>query len=271
MESRDNFLDCIRALAVLLVFCTHYHGLLPGGTDGVSVFFCLSGFLICRILLRIDLSPLTIAKFIFRRFMRVWPMLAFQVSITIVLMWFLKPNLIDKLAPDIFHILTFTGGYSSWVGYSPAVLWTLRAEFWFYVLFPLALFAAGKQHVLKLAVIGIVIGLSSKYLIGHTDTGPFAMYLGWMTALTPMLVYLDNLMFGVVCAALIERRSNAVGIFRSPWFLWLPAAIIVLMALDRFVDYNVLFYAETSGAALLTACIVLHLSLIHISEPTRPY
>lgn len=77
--SRDNFYDCIRALAAALVFLTHDGAILPGGSIGVSIFFCLSGFLITRILLRLpELSIVNIAKFIFRRFMRVWPLMMFQ-------------------------------------------------------------------------------------------------------------------------------------------------------------------------------------------------
>jgi peptidoglycan/LPS O-acetylase OafA/YrhL len=50
------------------------HELLRGGSIGVSIFSCLSGFLITRILLRLpELSILNVGKFIFRRFMRVWP------------------------------------------------------------------------------------------------------------------------------------------------------------------------------------------------------
>src|ERR1700751_4861100 len=53
---RNHFLDCVRTLAVFLVLAVHAH-LLVGGGIGVSIFFCLSGYLIATILLHIDPSP----------------------------------------------------------------------------------------------------------------------------------------------------------------------------------------------------------------------
>jgi peptidoglycan/LPS O-acetylase OafA/YrhL len=266
MGERDNFYDCIRALAVALVFFTHYRGWLPGGTIGVSVFFCLSGFLICGILLRIDLTTPNIAKFIFRRFMRVWPMMAFQVFLVLALMRALQPDLVAKYVPATWGLLTFTEGYSSWVGLGPAVLWTLRAEFWFYVLFPIVLCIAGKRHILQVVISGIAFGVAAKYLIGHGFTGPLASlpYAAKFVPILHTLVYLDNLMFGALCACLIERRSKIILYFRNRAFLWVPICVICLMATDPFVDYTALFYAETSAAALLTAIIILH----HTAHPT---
>jgi hypothetical protein len=94
MAGRDNFLDCIRALSVTMVFAVHYHLLMPGGTIGVSAFFCLSGYLIARILLCLpEFSISNICKFIFRRFMRVWPLTALQVAVVWVLMTLTHPEL----------------------------------------------------------------------------------------------------------------------------------------------------------------------------------
>ena len=128
-----------------------------------------------------------------------------------------------------FHILTFTD-YSSWVGYGPAVLWTLRAEFWFYVLFPLILMIVRKRHVLKVAVAGILIGIVAKYQIGHTSRG-----LGNLAALSFTLEYLDNLMLGAVCAILIERKASIVRHFSSRLFLWLPIVLIGWAATDHII------------------------------------
>jgi peptidoglycan/LPS O-acetylase OafA/YrhL len=74
MRGRDTYYDYIRAFAALLVLFCH-KGKLPGGSIGVSIFFCLSGFLITRILIGLpDLSLTNIAKFIFRRWMRIFPL-----------------------------------------------------------------------------------------------------------------------------------------------------------------------------------------------------
>src|ERR1700744_3382242 len=170
-DSRDGFLDCIRAFAVFLVFATHFQGWLPGGTIGVSVFFCLSGYLITRILLGIDLSPYNVCAFIFRRFMRVWPMMMFQIGLTGILIWFLEPDLFDNFVGDAPKLMTFTWGYSRWEGFSPAVLWTLRAEFWFYVFFPIFLACVGKRHILKLIFACIIASVAAKYLVGHNFEG----------------------------------------------------------------------------------------------------
>jgi len=44
------------------------------------MFFCLSGFLITQLLQQLpEFSRVNVAIFIFRRFMRVWPLMAFQV------------------------------------------------------------------------------------------------------------------------------------------------------------------------------------------------
>jgi peptidoglycan/LPS O-acetylase OafA/YrhL len=48
---------------VALVLFTHYRGWVPGGSIGVSIFFCLSGLLICRILIGLpELSPPNIVR-----------------------------------------------------------------------------------------------------------------------------------------------------------------------------------------------------------------
>jgi peptidoglycan/LPS O-acetylase OafA/YrhL len=202
MGQRDNFYDCIRALAAVLVLFTHYNGWLPGGSLGVSMFFCLSGFLICRILLGIELSPSNIGCFIFRRFMRVWPLMAFQILLVLLCMALWAPQNLPKYLPDIDGLITFTRGYRIWVGGSPAVLWTLRAEFWFYVLFPLVLCAAGKARVAGCIFGGIAIAWLSKVLIGHNHEGwlnQFGIFTRPLAKTEPFvftLVYLDQLMYG---------------------------------------------------------------------------
>jgi peptidoglycan/LPS O-acetylase OafA/YrhL len=252
---RDNFLDCVRALAATLVVFTHYRVWLPGGSIGVSVFFALSGFLICRILLRIELTPPNIAKFIFRRFMRVWPMMAVQLALTLVLMALLAPQNLPKLLPDIPGLLTFTSGYHIWVGVSPAVLWTLRAEFWFYIVFPLAMLCCGKSRLVRMILTGIAVSWLCKFMVGHNGEGFYPVKLGPAHF---TLIYLDQLMYGAVAAILIERGDIRLAGLRHRAFLWLPLCAIALLATPRFTGYDVNWYLQTSAASLLTVILILH-------------
>lgn len=261
MTHRDNLLDCVRALAVTLVVFTHYHAWMPGGSIGVSVFFCLSGFLITGILLRLpELSPNNIARFIFRRFMRVWPMMAFQLLLVLALMAVLAPGKLHSYTHSLFALITFTGGYDKWVGYSPAVLWTLRAEFWFYVLFPITLCAAGRDHAVKVIVAGIVIGWAAKFFLGHGFEGYFGPDLsrGARRIIFPVLhtfVYLDQLMYGALIGVFAQKKVRFVG---SRLALWIPVAAICLLGTIPFYAYDLIWYAQTSVAALLTAVIIWH-------------
>jgi peptidoglycan/LPS O-acetylase OafA/YrhL len=245
-----------------MVLFTHYRGWLPGGSIGVSVFFCLSGFLITRILLRLpDISFGNVAKFIFRRFMRVWPLMAFQIVLVLICMAILEPENLDKYLPFVQGLLTFTNGYGPWVGLSPAVLWTLRAEFWFYVLFPCVLFAVGRKRIVGVIVTGIVIGWLSKFLIGHTMDGWLAHFDALGPRLPPIyftLVYLDQLMWGAACAVIIEQQWPLLRFFRHNAVLWLSLMALFLLATIPYKTYNWIWYLQTSDAALWTGIIILH-------------
>src|SRR4030088_2853404 len=129
---RDNYYDYIRALAALLVLFVH-EGKLPGGSIGVSIFFCLSGFLITRILIGLpELSFLNLAKFIFRRWMRIFPLYLAAILATYFLMRQFRPDSLPTFTNYLPDLLTFTC-YPANAGYSAAVFWTLHAEVWFYV------------------------------------------------------------------------------------------------------------------------------------------
>ena len=254
MQERDNFYDCIRALAATLVFLTHA-GILSGGSIGVSIFFCLSGFLITRILLRLpELSIINATKFIFRRFMRVWPMMMFQILLTVATVAWLYPDYLASYARDILKMGTFTGGYSTFVegAASPLLLWTLRAEFWFYVFYPLVLMIVGRDRLPWIAGAAIILSWYLKFSIGHAGRGlgPFNY----------TFIYLDQLMYGALCSYVIERKSDVARvIFRYRTIaVWLPFVGILVLSTLGFKGYDWTWYAETSAAAILTAPMMLH-------------
>ena len=156
---RMEALDGIRALSALSVFAYHcraYHEKLPGGGNGVEVFFILSGFLITLLLYREwdSKGSIDFVSFYWRRFVRLVPAAAFFfVALWVYMVAFghepllqrnaflagLTPVDIVKGAALHFNSLTnywLTGGEP----YTPIThLWTLSVEQQFYMAWPLAM------------------------------------------------------------------------------------------------------------------------------------
>jgi peptidoglycan/LPS O-acetylase OafA/YrhL len=233
----------------------------PGGSIGVSILFCLSGLLICRILIGLpELSPPNIARFIFRRFMRVWPMMAFQIILVLGLMMLLHPLDVANYQPLLPGLPTFTSSYGAWVGLSPAVLWTLRAEFWFYVLFAAAFYFTGLRRFSGLILVAIIMSWIAKFRLGLAGSLPF----GFQPAVHT-LVYLDQLMYGALCASIIETSPSWLRYLQHRALLWVPLIAIFLLSAIPFKEYDWIWYAQTSAAALCTAVMLLH----HSANPVR--
>jgi peptidoglycan/LPS O-acetylase OafA/YrhL len=269
---RNNFLDCIRAIAALLVLAVHAN-LLPGGGIGVSMFFCLSGYLIATILLQIK-SPLppNLCKFVFRRFMRIWPLMAVQIVLTAVLLAVVTPdNLIAVEIPDqlsdylnsIPALLTFTNSTNATFILSRSVLWTLQAEFWFYVLMATVLYVGGRRAVLWLAIAGLALPWLTKLNV---------VQLPGSLPMRYTFVYFDQLMIGVVCAFAIENDGRwARALFSSRVAcLWTPLVAIAALSTLKFIGFDLTWYLASSAAAYLTAVTIIHQSVCPLKGDYEP-
>ena len=260
MTERDNYYDYIRALAALLVLFGH-KGKMPGGAIGVSIFFCLSGFLITQILIALPtLSLSNLTKFIFRRWMRIYPLYVAALGATYLLMHYYRPESLQEFTSELPGMLTFTH-LPSWTGYVAAVGWTLHAEFWFYVCFPFIFAVTYRRGLLPLAIgLLIVASVLAKIFAGHGEPAK------WLTGNDQWLtvIYLDQLMYGALCAFLIARQSPVIQLFASRWWFW--GTLLVSLAMGKllpFKGYDVYWYLKTSGAALLCAIAILH----HAARP----
>lgn len=257
MGGRDTYFDYIRALAALLVLFGH-KGKMPGGFIGVSIFFCLSGFLITRILIGLpDLSLANLGKFIFRRWMRIFPLYLAAIIATYFLMREFRPDSLETFRAFIPGMLTFTS-YPSNVGFSAAIFWTLHAEFWFYVTFPFVFAVCYPRNLMMpVAVALIAASIVAKASLGHVAASAFTP---WLT-----VIYLDQLMFGCICALLISRQSGLIAAFKSKWWFWSALTINILIGkLAHYRLFDALWYFETSGAALLCAVAIMH----HAASPS---
>jgi len=168
---RLSFLDQMRALAIIPVMICHSHSSwLPGGGVGVGIFFALSGFLISKILLDAeDFGPRAAARFVFRRFMRIYP--AYLVAMFSALMLALKfdqerAQTIWQAMPDLLLMVDVP---SHWAGYATGVIWTLLVEFSFYATVPIAMLLFGRREGLLILCI---------YLLTHAVLDPFVTMRG---------------------------------------------------------------------------------------------
>lgn len=208
-------LDGIRTLAVAAVVLYHLSpNLAPGGMQGVTVFFVLSGYLITRLLLtehegtgRIDLKG-----FWQRRLRRLIPAIVTVIVATAALCTLFNHVMLTKMRPDIIPSALFLNNwwqifnqqsYFNAVG-DPSPLthfWSLAIEMQFYLVWPVALMLALRagqperrigRAALALAAVSAVEmailynpGTDPSRIYYGTDTRAFSLLLGAWLALVP--------------------------------------------------------------------------------------
>ena len=205
--SRRNFgLDLVRALAVSMVVLGHYcdYPFRSLGGYGVSIFFALSGYLIGAILARqfaggAHVSWHDLVIFWQRRWYRTLPNYALSL-VAFALLASLTIGLVRQAWEFVFFVQNLAWPIPGFFVYS----WSLAVEEWFYLLFPLLVFALGKgiKHAFAISVAGfIIVPIALRAIRG--DAG------FWDEALEQVVAYrLDAIMYGVVMAVVRQRASR---------------------------------------------------------------
>ena len=197
MEPRaSNSYDFVRFCAASAVLVSHHFALsqlpeplVPGygdnlGVLGVQVFFCLSGFLICRSLQK----STDWALFASARFLRIFPNLTFSLTATSVatLLWYSNYSHIGKHIKFVVgNLLMFFRGVTYIIPgvfedakASPAIngpLWSLPFELWLYVLLFLFFLVGGRRISLWVLAGAVVLSVvwGATPTIGDITIGPF--------------------------------------------------------------------------------------------------
>ncbi|RYE14264.1 MAG: acyltransferase, partial [Rickettsiales bacterium] len=150
-------LDLIRCIAIVFVLIDHSLILMPEfkykenvrnyfGTIGVELFFCLSGFLIGTILLKVLISNNsyninTILNFWIRRWLRTLPAYWFYFFLYTLLAVILRYKEFDKFNLNSgLQSLFFVRSLFFPLAIHFEVSWSLAIEEWFYLIVPLFLF-----------------------------------------------------------------------------------------------------------------------------------
>lgn len=154
-----NALTGLRAIAALAVFAHHFMELMdckviggPVGGIGVSFFFVLSGFILVYVY-KDRLNKTTTPKFYFTRFVRIWPLHA----VCLLLIAWLLPSFLP--ATELPWLRAFShwslvqAWYptANWIECYNGVAWSISAEAFFYLVFPLLLLGSSRQFWMKYA------------------------------------------------------------------------------------------------------------------------
>lgn len=241
MAERTSGLDVCRSIAILLVLSGHLlahsqpnpllrqAGFL--GLFGVDLFYCLSGFLIGRILLAESQSwhrePASgLLGFWFRRWMRTLPLYYFYLAVLLHLNW-TRVNSLGAQLPYLFFCQNLAAPMP--VYYGPSVWpmpifyglsWSLAVEEWFYLLFPLVLMlflglgaSARRAALLAVAVFCIVPFGLRWYMPPHiAELGNFDEELRHV-----VIFRLDALGMGVLAAYLFIYERSRFNVLRRLW------------------------------------------------------
>jgi peptidoglycan/LPS O-acetylase OafA/YrhL len=150
-------IDGFRAIAVISVIGFHYFPeIFTGGFIGVDIFFVISGFLICSIIINsIENNEFSFKKFYGARIRRIFPTLILVLVFVCIFGYIVfLPTEYKNLAKHIFGgafyitnlLLANEGGYFDTNNmFKPLLhLWSLGIEEQFYIILPVILFFANK-------------------------------------------------------------------------------------------------------------------------------
>jgi peptidoglycan/LPS O-acetylase OafA/YrhL len=236
-------LDGLRFLAVSGVMIGHWYmtseNLLVLGpylaSAGVNLFFVLSGFLICRILISNQDSEQghlhTLKVFYARRFLRIFPLYYG------VLFWCLV-FAVPFARQYFISLVTYTANYQvgltkGWLA-SMTHLWSLCVEEQFYLVTPfLILFFSRKYH---LALFGSLIAISLVFKLGCLLLIADQELAGWITySFTPGCI--DAFAMGGILAYLSlydQRRLSTI--LTKYW--WVFVALGIANVVIHFGDFG---------------------------------
>ena len=170
-------------------------------------------------------------------------------------LWLIKSRHFVEVLTIVPELLTFSLPLGNLPGMGFAVLWTLAVEFWFYVSFPILLLVSrGTRHLYAVLFVAAVASLGAKMA----------------EIQVPVFLYYDHFLIGV----LVYAFANSVSVptfaqTRRAAFVGL-AIILVMAAIPYPGQWNSAWYAQSLGAAVGTAIILLAAANTRIFPQTLP-
>ena len=226
------------------------------GTFGVTVFFVLSGFIL-TVTYRDMLSTPTVGKvwnFFVARFARVYPLYL------LVLLWVTPRKIVTIGAPFDESWLAHLFAIQAWFGIPFAYQWngpgwSIGVEFFFYALFPLAVFLCRRPLQTMRGSVLVTAGAALLLLIEALLAEPVGWALTGATTVFPPLRAGDFLLgiglAGIFAAGAASERRARIGTgFIVIWAVVTAGFIVVRTITYAFPGANIL-YAIPAGLLIL--------------------
>ena len=258
-HDRAHGLDVCRTIAILVVVFGHmtehsaphpylaYFGFLA--IFGVDLFFCLSGFLIGRILMQESLQwPVTketgVMRFWYRRWMRTLPLYFFFYFVELFVFW---GGASSVSAQKAYLVFAQNFAWSMPVFYG--LTWSLTVEEWFYFLFPLLILLAiafGKTPrvaVLFTIAVFLIVPTALRFFLFDTQ--------GVFNNLDPnvrhiVIFRLDSLGFGVLAAYIYHWHRPVFQLIAKLRWAFIALALLCMV----FIKFH--YFGLSESAAMVT-------------------
>lgn len=210
----DSGIDVVRFLAFFLVFLHHFvyrggnsittvsnsywtnpfaNSVAFFGAEGVTIFFCLSGYLLSKLLIReFEVTgKLSVRSFYIRRILRIWPLyFSFIVFCLVAAPLFGNQAVRGSELPSLF---TFTYNWQQILtGQSrgmPAILWSISVEEQIYLVLPLLLLLFSRWSFKSLAYSLIFLGLISRVFLYASDFPLYRNTFSYMSTIGIGMLY----------------------------------------------------------------------------------
>jgi peptidoglycan/LPS O-acetylase OafA/YrhL len=251
-SARISVLDLLRSLAITFVVITHYKfSYLPGGSVGVSIFFCLSGFLITRNLLEDHVSA---ADFWLRRIFRIYPTFVIACALNLSLLYLMDSSKFVHLTRSLPELLLFIKMPEPRINMEAGVLWTLQIELLFYFFAPFLIKKVDPTFRYCIVAFLIIVSISIKVFtqLGYFHLPSYSIF--------QMLFWMDNLLFGVCVALLLNKISLAYEDDLRPKrkiILCNYAALVTIFAIAYFIpSKDPIWPWQSTAVSLLTGIII---------------
>lgn len=261
MEPRaGNSYDFIRFCAAFGVLFSHHFALaglpeppVPGygedfGKLAVEVFFCLSGFLICKSLQK----STDWAQFISARVLRIFPNLSFALVSTSVVTLFWYSNYVN-LWPHtkyvIRNLLMFVKGVTYVIpgvftdARFPVVngpLWSLPSELWLYALLFLIFIIGGRRSGISILLSALFLSTvwGAAPIIGDIEMRPLPLDSFQLSRLGSFFLSGAAL---AVCWSYIENHGLAIGV----------TALIAIVFIRNLLPIDTIFHSLALASAVV--------------------